>query len=370
MYPSVPAYMEWGGLWAALFFGMMVLSAIDAEFAWLEMIASSIMNQFGSKEKFLENRLLAVLCLCFFVGGIPLCARGGIFIFHSIENLNANWNSFSLSLIQIFIVCYIYGASKFLKDIREMLRVVPEEGKVYNSKLEKFWRQTKEFFGPTGNYIKWTWCFFSPLIISALLFASILRYERVHFSNIIVPWPYELVAWIVMIGPLFVIPFTCGYTVYEAYRRGKPLNSVIDTSNWRNKPKEEEQRQPKHQIETENDYMYIDPISRGASAKSRNIMGVQIESLTPGEDSYCRFDERIREWTRRSGKLESYKPIELATAEEIEMTTTKIPDTPESEYSVGRMPGRIRDWESNNPSERTTFSEDKEPQRPYFSDFR
>ncbi|KAE9553903.1 hypothetical protein FO519_002892 [Halicephalobus sp. NKZ332] len=370
VYPSVPAYMEWGALWAALFFAMMVLSAIDAEFAWLEMIASSIMNQFGSKEKFLENRLLGILCLCFFICGIPLCARGGIFIFHSIENLNANWNSFSLSLIQIIIVCYIYGASNFLKDIGEMLRIESEPNKVYNTKLEKFWKKTKIFFGPTGSYIKWTWCFFSPLIISALLVASIFRYERVHFSTITLPWPYELVAWIVMIGPLFVVPFTCGYTIYEAYRRGKPLRSVIDCGNWRHKPKEEEQKQPKHQIEIENDYMYIDPISRGASAKSQKMMGIQMDILTPGEDSYSRFDEKIREWNSRSGRSEPYKTIELATVEEIEMTRNKIPDTPESVYSDDRVAGRIKDWVSNNPSERTTLSEDKEPQRPYFTDYR
>jgi hypothetical protein len=39
------------------------------------MIASSIMNQFGSKQKRLENRLLALLCFCFFIAGIPFCAR-------------------------------------------------------------------------------------------------------------------------------------------------------------------------------------------------------------------------------------------------------------------------------------------------------
>ncbi|KAI6179981.1 Sodium-and chloride-dependent glycine transporter 2 [Aphelenchoides besseyi] len=50
VYPGVTVFMDWGWLWAALFFGMLTLSAIDAEFAWLEMIASSIMNQLGSKK--------------------------------------------------------------------------------------------------------------------------------------------------------------------------------------------------------------------------------------------------------------------------------------------------------------------------------
>uniref|UniRef100_A0A914DM85 Uncharacterized protein n=1 Tax=Acrobeloides nanus TaxID=290746 RepID=A0A914DM85_9BILA len=79
VYPGVISYMDWGFLWSALFFAMLVLSAIDAEFAWLEMIASSLMNSFGRKEKRLENRLLAAMCIIFFICGIPLCTRVGVF---------------------------------------------------------------------------------------------------------------------------------------------------------------------------------------------------------------------------------------------------------------------------------------------------
>uniref|UniRef100_A0AC34Q1N1 Uncharacterized protein n=1 Tax=Panagrolaimus sp. JU765 TaxID=591449 RepID=A0AC34Q1N1_9BILA len=367
VYPSVPAYMEWGALWSALFFMMLVLSALDAEFAWLEMIASSIMNSFGSKEKSLENRLLAILCICFFIGGIPLCARGGIFIFHSIETLNANWNSFSLSLMQIIIVCYVYGVTNFLEDVAEMLRVEPKTDVIYKSKLARYWYRIKRFWGPTGTYVKWTWCFFSPIILSALLLASIFKYGRVHFSTAIVPWAYELVAWIVMIGPLFVVPFTCFYTIYEAYRRGKSLKTVIDCGNWRHKPKEEEQRQPKHQIDTENDYMYIDPISRGASAKS-NKMGLNLNMASTIEDSYGQFNERVKEWAERSAKSEPYKTVELATIEEVELPMkNKEQINADDDYSTSvRMPGRLKDWESKNVSESRTTSNDQEPQRPYF----
>ncbi|KAH7731727.1 SNF-12 protein [Aphelenchoides avenae] len=126
VYPGVTSFMEWGFLWAALFFAMLTLSALDAEFAWLEMIASSIMNQFGSKEKRLENRLLVALCLFCFICGIPLCAQGGIYIFHSIENLNANWNSFSLSLVQVVIVCYVYVRFELLFEKVSDAKIVVE----------------------------------------------------------------------------------------------------------------------------------------------------------------------------------------------------------------------------------------------------
>lgn len=41
----------------------------------LELIASSIMNKFESKDKRIEKRLLIFLCVFCFICGIPLCMR-------------------------------------------------------------------------------------------------------------------------------------------------------------------------------------------------------------------------------------------------------------------------------------------------------
>uniref|UniRef100_A0AC34FDG6 Transporter n=1 Tax=Panagrolaimus sp. ES5 TaxID=591445 RepID=A0AC34FDG6_9BILA len=331
VYPGVPAYMEWGPLWSALFFAMLILSAIDAEFAWLEMIASSIMNQFGSKQKRLENRLLALLCFCFFIAGIPFCARGGIYIFHSIENLNANWNSFSLSLMQIIIVCYVYGTSNFLEDIGEMLRVSSKDSEVVVHPMLRFWNKFKRIFGPTGSYIKWTWSLFSPLILAALLLASMFRYERVRFNEVILPWYYELIAWITMVGPLFVVPFT-----------------------------------------SDNDYMYIDPISRDPSTKTNRVFR-GIDACITDDENYSKIDERIREWAERSAKSETGKTIELATIEEIELQPRRQQDSPEREYSEAgrRIKGRLRDWTLSNDTEPSLKMKEEEPATPsYVEDFR
>jgi hypothetical protein len=34
VYPGVTSLMDWGFLWAASFFAMLTLSALDAQFAW------------------------------------------------------------------------------------------------------------------------------------------------------------------------------------------------------------------------------------------------------------------------------------------------------------------------------------------------
>ncbi|KAI6234904.1 Sodium-and chloride-dependent glycine transporter 2 [Aphelenchoides fujianensis] len=284
-YPGVTSTKEAGWLWAALFFGMVTLSALDAEFAWsvklsylhitLKMISASIMDQFGTKSRQVETRLLVGLCVIFFLLGLPLvhpfnlhysCVQGGIFIFHSIENLNANWNSFTLSLLTLFVVCYIYGVDSFLVDVGRMLRVKqpPTQWSApWRSRWYVLAKKTLHFFGPTGNYIKYSWCLFSPLILTVsfrrynlsasflkILFVLSVAFDApIRFRTIELPPHFKDIAFAVMIGPLFVIPLAVGYTIYVTWRSGKvggrekrilvkaflqPWNSMTSTENWRN----------------------------------------------------------------------------------------------------------------------------------------
>ncbi|CCD65393.1 Sodium-dependent transporter snf-12 [Caenorhabditis elegans] len=282
VYPGVTSFMYWGGLWATLFFGMLVLAAIDAEFAWLEMIASAFMNHFSMKNKAVENRLLAFLCLAGFFLGLPLCAQGGIFVFHAIENLNANWNSFSLALLSVAIVCYVYGIDNYLTDISAMLRVP----RIQISKATRLKEKLIYFFGPGGIYIKFSLCFICPVILTVLLVASVLGYQRISFAGRPIPIDYEIVAWIVMIGPLLVVPLVAFMQIRQIRNEGKLLKSLFDTSEWREsqddslEPKDLYMRQsgkfesPPNRRRTptifthrENTYMYID--SRGPTVRSR-----------------------------------------------------------------------------------------------------
>ena len=149
------------------------------------------------------------------------------------------------------------------------------------------------------------------------------------------------------------------------------MMSVISVHNWRHEPKEEEQRQPKHQVEDENDYMYIDPISRDPSTKiPRVFRGIDV-NITDDEN-YSKIDERIREWAEKSAKSETGRTIELATIEEIEMQPSKRRDSTQSEFSYGgRIKGRLRDWTLSNDTEQSSKKEEEVPATPsYVEDFR
>jgi hypothetical protein len=107
------------------------------------------------------------------------------------------------------------------------------------SRWQVVYKRLKHFFGPTGGYIKFSWCVFSPFIlmvrliqiliyfIQTLFIASLVNNKRVKFNDHILPLKYEAVAWIVMVGPLFVVPFTVIYTIYEAWKHNKVKFSLI-----------------------------------------------------------------------------------------------------------------------------------------------
>ncbi|CAK5105792.1 unnamed protein product [Meloidogyne enterolobii] len=292
VYPGVTYYLEWGFIWAVLFYTVLTLS-----FASIYVFDPLFTIQLIS--------LCIFCCLC----GIPFCTRGGIYIFHAIENLNSNWNSFSLSLVQVLVVCHVYGVDNFLEDIGEMLRAEkpPRPVLITGISREQFlWHRFCYFFGPCGGYIKWMWSLFAPIVLILLLFASILSYERVRFNNVELPFVFEMIAWITMIGPLLIVPGAAIWNIIEAFRNDRPIKDVFGTNNWRHK--EEENKQPKHQDEgRQHLYSYIDPLSRGASAKSnKNISNFSSSWKKEHDDErYARVTQQLRQWTRQAGKSTS-----------------------------------------------------------------
>uniref|UniRef100_A0A0M3J383 Neur_chan_memb domain-containing protein n=1 Tax=Anisakis simplex TaxID=6269 RepID=A0A0M3J383_ANISI len=93
-----------------------------------------------------------------------------------------------------------------------------------------------------------------------LLVSSVFTYQRVTFEGKILPIYYELVAWITMTGPLFVVPLTALYVLFDAYRNGKSI---------------------------------VDPVSRVASARRPNA--------TMADDvGYNTMVEIINEWAKKN----------------------------------------------------------------------
>uniref|UniRef100_A0A915Q1J1 Transporter n=1 Tax=Setaria digitata TaxID=48799 RepID=A0A915Q1J1_9BILA len=281
IYPSATTFMDMGPLWATLFFGMLTLSAVDAQFAWIEMVVSSVVDQFNKTHRRTKTRVMIALCVLCFICGLPFTTRGGIFLFHSLENMNANWNSFSLRV------------NNFVMDVGEMLRLsisLKEVLKSENLSIEQInlFHRLKFFFGPTGGYIRWTLSLCSPCILLFLLIASIFNYQRVSMENSSLPLRYELIAWFTMVGPLIIVPCAALCTSYEIWRNRMPLLSAFDCIRWRHKnvAEGEDALVPKHNS-------IADPISRVASARRPNASLID-------DVGYGTMVEMINEWAKKN----------------------------------------------------------------------
>lgn len=152
---------------------------------------------------------------------------------------------------------------------------------------------------------------------------------------------------------LFVVPFTVVYTIYEAVKRNKPISSVWSSENWRHKKEVEEATEPRHTVNPENDYAYIDPISRGPSTKShRNFSSI---NAVADDELYARATERIREWTERNSRRLSEHPrravepqtevVEVADERTNVESQESIPMNDDQSDNYGWRSGRLRDFE-------------------------
>ena len=135
---------------------------------------------------------------------------------------------------------------------------------------------------------------------------------------------------------------------------------MISVANWRNKKPDEDLRQPRHAADPDYGYsvcwtiisltrfstfQYIDPLSRGASAKShRNFPSINV--MSSDDDNYAKMSAKIREWAEKNAQpvrtIEEVEEEEIATpVEEAEVREDEVADSTDP---YGRIPGRIREW--------------------------
>uniref|UniRef100_A0A1I7XT23 Uncharacterized protein n=1 Tax=Heterorhabditis bacteriophora TaxID=37862 RepID=A0A1I7XT23_HETBA len=156
----------------------------------------------------------------------------------------------------------------------------------------KTMNRLRVILGPNGLFIRWSLTTICPVILSMLLIASIVNYERVYFAGRTIPVAYESVAWITMTAPLIIIPICAIQTIIRTRRNGKMLSSLFDTSQWSQESKEnsEIEHQPSFPCTSEprreNTYMYIDPASRGPTIRSCAV---------PAEENYGWRTGRLKE---------------------------------------------------------------------------
>jgi len=155
-YPDLVVTLPVSGLWALIFFCMLLVLGIDSEFCNVEALVTGIVDNWP--DKLLKHRRIFTVGICFvlFLLGIPMCTEGGIYLFklmdfYSCSGMALIWVCF----FQTIAIGWFFGAERFADCVEQMTGTRPGI----------FWRLCWKYFAPMvmgGVFIFFCYSFDAP----------------------------------------------------------------------------------------------------------------------------------------------------------------------------------------------------------------
>ncbi|OAF70941.1 hypothetical protein A3Q56_01280 [Intoshia linei] len=169
VYPEALTHLPYPPVWSILFFLMLITLGLDSEFALVETIGTSFMDQWKILRK-QKTLVYGIICTFLFCIGLTMCTDGGFYIFNLIDAFAGGWNVLIIALLECICIGYVYGAANFCDDIKLMLG---------NNPCYVPW---------SINHVWWSFCwvFMTPLALMVIIVYITFMYgERVLVNGII-----------------------------------------------------------------------------------------------------------------------------------------------------------------------------------------
>ncbi|XP_041476056.1 sodium- and chloride-dependent glycine transporter 1-like [Lytechinus variegatus] len=177
-YPEAVTLLPISPLWAILFFFMLITLGMDSQFCIIETVTTAILDEFPSLRK---RKHLIVFLYCFigFIFGLSCVTQAGGYWVILMDKYAADFALLIFGLCECIGIGWIYGARRFMNDIRTMLG-----DKIVDHPLFNFWPLT--------------WCCITP---GVLLFVLGFNWATWTFPT---AGEYEYPAWAHVIGWLMI----------------------------------------------------------------------------------------------------------------------------------------------------------------------
>ncbi|XP_032886812.1 sodium- and chloride-dependent neutral and basic amino acid transporter B(0+)-like [Amblyraja radiata] len=107
-YPEAIAQLPWAPLWSTLFFFMLLTVGLDTQFAAVEGILTSLVDQFP---KYLQSKRLLLttgVCLLLFLLGLVCATQAGIYWVHLTDYFCTGWTFIIVGLLELVGRSWIY----------------------------------------------------------------------------------------------------------------------------------------------------------------------------------------------------------------------------------------------------------------------
>ncbi|XP_060688334.1 sodium- and chloride-dependent neutral and basic amino acid transporter B(0+)-like [Hemiscyllium ocellatum] len=176
-YPEALLHLPIAPLWSAIFFSMIVTIGLTSQFAVVETIITSLLDEFP---KFLRDKRLyvtVIVCVILYLFGMLLVTQAGIYWIHLIDHFCSGWGLLLIALLEIIGLSWVYGINRFIKDIEMMIG-------------ERNWR----------FWLWWRacWIVVTPIVLMIILVWSIIIFKPLEYGVL------EYPSWAVTLGWLML----------------------------------------------------------------------------------------------------------------------------------------------------------------------
>ncbi|KAJ8412400.1 hypothetical protein AAFF_G00127360 [Aldrovandia affinis] len=193
VYPQAFATLPVAPLWAVLFFFMLLCLGLDSQFAFVEVMVTSLVDSFGGAIlKYLKHKEFVVLAVCCtaFLFGIPNVMQVGIYVFQLMDHYTAIVSIMFLAFFEVIALCWLYGVKRLSQNVEEMTGKKP------------------------NIFFRVCWTVISPVLVSVLLVFSIIQFKPARYENYVYPSWAQGIGWIIAMASIIWIPLGAVHTLW------------------------------------------------------------------------------------------------------------------------------------------------------------
>lgn len=184
VYPEALSLMPFPWIWCIFFFLMMITIGFGSILSWMECVLQSLSEVF---KKYLDTKTketvfrLAV-CVGFFLVGLPMCTRSGLYIQNLLDNYISGYPVLICAALESFAFGWIYGIQNIKRDLKMMLGSFP------------------------NIYWIFCWKFLTPVFTTAAVILSIVVNQEVTLNDYRYPQWAHVIGFVIVgiiLSPLF-----------------------------------------------------------------------------------------------------------------------------------------------------------------------
>lgn len=200
-------------LWSFLFFAVLLCVGLDCQYTAVESIRTAVEDAMPTLRKYRISVLSVLCCICCLLG-LPMTTQAGMYIFAIFDEYSTCWAVLIIGFLNCLLVTRLYG-SFGRKD--DNIKAHVEE--MIQGRVSPIWIAY--------------WRYITPGILMLLLVWQWSVRSRPSKSWPLIPGWLKAIQWFLICTPVCLIPIFAAYSVFEAKRRKKPLQSVIiPTDEW------------------------------------------------------------------------------------------------------------------------------------------